>query len=215
MTTQFTTISGLPYPQPTDPADLPAHLKALADAVDGRAVLRFADATARDAKVTAPVAGMIAWVGTPGRMMYHTGTAWVPLAPSPVFRVNLDDGDTTSTTYVETLANATGDPMNASFTVPASGQVIITVGGYIRASTATGSFISANVRNSANTVVLTADDSRAAAATSTVRTSVSAQFLVTGLAIGTTHTATPAYRSGASTNTSFFDNRFIRVDPIP
>jgi hypothetical protein len=215
MTTQYTPISTLPYPQATDPADLPAHLKALADAADGRLVMRFPDTATRDAKLTAPVAGMLAWIGTPGRMMYYTGSAWVPVAPVPVFRVNLDDGDTTSTAYVETLSNAMGDPMAASFTVPASGQVIVTVGSYIRTSTTATSFMSANIRNSAGAVVVPADDNRAAAVTIPNRTSVSAQFLVTGLAIGTTHTATPAYRSSASTNTSFFDTRYIRVDPIP
>ncbi|MEV7235370.1 hypothetical protein AB0N06_15725 [Streptomyces sp. NPDC051020] len=215
MTTQYTPISSLPYPQASDPADLPAHLKALADAADGRTVLRFPDTATRDAKLAAPVAGMVAWIGTPGRMMYYTGTAWVPVAPVPVFRINLDDGDTASTTYVETLANALGDPMAATFTVPASGQVIITVGSYIRTSTTATSFMSANIRNASNAIVLAADDNRAAAVSIPNRTSVSAQFQVTGLAIGTTHTATPAYRSSASTNTSFFDTRFIRVDPIP
>ncbi|GAA3770608.1 hypothetical protein [Streptomyces chiangmaiensis] len=216
MAIQYTPISNLPYPQASDPADLPAHLKALADAMDARAVLRFADAAARDAKVTAPVAGMLAWIGTPGRLMYYTGTAWVPAAPSPVYKINVDAGDTTSATYVETLNNAVGDPMNASFTAPASGQVLITVGGYLWSSTANySSFMSANVRNSAGTIVLAADDNRSALVNSTSKASVSTQFLVTGLAAGTTHTATPAYRSGVTTNTANFDSRFIRIDPIP
>jgi hypothetical protein len=216
MAIQYTPISNLPYPQASDPADLPAHLKALADAMDGRAVLRFADAAARDAKVTAPVAGMLAWIGTPGRLMYHTGSAWVPAAPSPVYKINIDAGDTVSTTYVETLTNAVGDPMNVSFTVPASGQVLITIGGYLWSSTANySSFMSANVRNAAGTVVLAADDNRAALVNSTSKASVSSQFLVTGLAAGTACTATPAYRSGAATSTANFDSRFIRIDPIP
>ncbi|MGY0485675.1 hypothetical protein [Streptomyces sp. WG-D5] len=215
MTIQYTPVSSLPYPQATDPADLPAHLKALADAADGRLVMRFPDTATRDAKLPAPVAGMVAWIGTPGRMMYHTGTAWVPIAPVPVYRVNVDDGDTASTSYVETLSNAGGDPMAATFTVPASGQVIVTVGSYIRSSASGTSYMSANIRNAAGTVVLAADDNRSAAIQITSRTSVSAQFLVSSLAVGTTHTATPAYRSSATTNTAYFDTRFIRVDPIP
>ncbi|WP_306318389.1 MULTISPECIES: hypothetical protein [unclassified Streptomyces] len=215
MSTQYTPISSLPYPQATDPADLPTHLKALADTADARLVMRFPDTATRDAKLPAPVAGMIAWIGTPGRMMYYTGTTWVPLAPVPVYRVNVDDGDTTSTTYVETLANAGGDPMAATFTVPASGQIIVTVGSYIRSTASYSSYMSANIRNSSNTVVLPADDNRSAASSASTRSSVSAQFLITGLAAGTTHTATPAYRSGNASNTSYFDTRFIRVDPIP
>ncbi|MFZ3569609.1 hypothetical protein ACOKM5_21615 [Streptomyces sp. BH097] len=215
MSTQYTPISSLPYPQATDPADLPAHLKALADTIDPRLVMRFPDTATRDAKLAAPVAGMIAWIGTPGRMMYYTGTGWLPLAPVPVYRVNVDDGDTASTTYAETLANAAGDPMTATFTVPASGQVIVTVGSYIRSSGAYSSYMSANIRNASGTVVLAADDNRSAASSLNSRSSVSAQFLVTGLVVGTTHAATPAYRSGNASNTAYFDTRFIRVDPIP
>ncbi|MFI6644285.1 hypothetical protein [Streptomyces sp. NPDC050504] len=215
MTVQYTPLSNLPHPQPSDPADLPAHLKALADAVDGRTVMRFGDATARDAKLTAPVAGMVAWVGSPGRMMYYTGSAWVPVAPVPVFKVNMDDGDTASTAYTETLDNTAA--MSAPFTVPASGQVIVTVGSYMRASAATPvtAYMSAVVRNAANAVHLAAGDNRSAAVTTTDRISVSSQFLVEGLAVGTVCTATPAYRAGKPDSRAYFDSRFIRIDPIP
>ncbi|MFF7210318.1 hypothetical protein ACFZAU_07210 [Streptomyces sp. NPDC008238] len=77
--TSYTALSALPFPQPTDSADLPAHMKALADAADGRTVLRFADAATRDAKITAPAAGMVAWLAAPGCFTYHNGTAWVGL----------------------------------------------------------------------------------------------------------------------------------------
>ncbi|GGZ15336.1 hypothetical protein GCM10010387_04570 [Streptomyces inusitatus] len=216
MTIQYTPLSALPYPQPTDPADLPAHLKSLAEAADGRTVLRFADAAARDAKVTAPAAGMIAWIGNPGRLMYYTGSAWVPVAPVPVFRANLDDGDTTSLTYTETLANSAGGALTASFTVPASGQVVIGVGSYTRCSAASAiAFMGVNLRNAAGTVVNAAADAQAAASPHTGRTSVATQFLVTGLAVGTVLTATAAYRSSVTGNTAYFDSRYLRIDPIP
>lgn len=215
MTTQYTPLSGLPYPQPSDPADLPAHLQSLAQTLDGRTVLRFGTASDRDTKIPTPVAGMLAWIASPGRLMYYTGSAWAPVGPVPVFRVNLDGGSTTSTAWAETLTSAAGDPMNAVFTVPASGQVIITVGCYMHSSTANvGSYMSANVRNSAGTVVLAASDDRAALVNTPNRSSVSTQFLVGGLAVGTTHTATPAYRTAATTSTGNFDTRFIRIDPV-
>ncbi|MFJ8649137.1 hypothetical protein ACIRNI_23820 [Streptomyces sp. NPDC093546] len=215
MTTQYTQLSNLPYPQPSDPADLPAHLQSLAQTLDGRAVMRFGTASERDTKVTAPVAGMVAWIASPGRLMYYTGSAWAPVGPVPVFRVNLDGGNTTSTTWVETLTGATGDPMNATFTVPASGQVIITVGCYMHGTaTNVGCYMSANVRNSAGTVVVGASDDRAALVNTPNRSSVSTQFLISGLAVGTTHTATPAYRTANSTSTGNYDTRFIRIDPV-
>ncbi|WUD73595.1 hypothetical protein OG937_18855 [Streptomyces sp. NBC_00510] len=77
--TSYTALSALPYPQSTDNADLPAHVKALAEAADGRTVLRFPDAATRDAKITAPAAGMLVWLTAPGCFTYCTGTAWVGL----------------------------------------------------------------------------------------------------------------------------------------
>ncbi|MFJ9865201.1 hypothetical protein [Streptomyces sp. NPDC101165] len=72
--------------------------------------------------------------------------------------------------------------MAASFTTPASGQVLVTVGGYLWSSVATySSFMSADIRNSSNTLVLAAEDNRAALINSTSKASVSDQFLVTGL----------------------------------
>ncbi|MFK0187391.1 hypothetical protein ACIQV1_24660 [Streptomyces rubiginosohelvolus] len=215
MTTQYTPLSGLPYPQSSDPADLPAQLQTLAQALDGRTVLRFGTATERDAKIPTPVAGMVAWTASPPRLTHYTGSAWAPVGAVPVFRVNLDGGDTKAVTYGETLLNATGDPMRAAFVAPASGQVIVTVGGYISSSVAnTNSYMSANIRNASDTIVLAAADDRAALVSSANRASVSTQFLVTGLAAGTNHTATPAYRSGAAASNAAFDTRYIRVDPI-
>ncbi|WP_434594976.1 hypothetical protein [Streptomyces sp. A5-4] len=215
MTTQYTPLSNLPHPQPSDPADLPAHLQSLAQSLDGRTVMRFGTAADRDAKLPTPVAGMVAWIASPPRLTHYTGSAWLPVGAVPVFRVNLDGGDTKTITYAETLTNATGDPMDASFTAPATGQVIVTVGGYIFSSTANvGSYMSANIRNAAKAMVLAADDSRAALVNSANRASVSAQFLVTGLTPAAVYTGTPAYRSGAATNTGNFDTRYIRIDPI-
>ncbi|MCK8680313.1 hypothetical protein [Streptomyces lichenis] len=215
MTTQYTPLSGLPYPQPSDPADLPAHLRSLAEAVDGRTVLRFGTAAERDAKAPTPVAGTIAWIASPGRLMYYTGSAWAPVGAVPVFRVNIDGGSTTSTTYAETLTDAVGDPMNAAFTVPASGQVIITVGCYMNSTNAgVAAYMSATVRNASNAVVLAASDDRAALIINTNRSSVSTQFLVSGLAIGTSHTATPGYRTANAASAGHFDTRFIRIDPV-
>ncbi|MEU5700374.1 hypothetical protein [Streptomyces aurantiacus] len=62
------------------------HIQSLAEAVDGRTVLRFAVSTARDIKVTAPVAGMICRLSTPKRYWYYTGSIWTQLAPAPVHK---------------------------------------------------------------------------------------------------------------------------------
>ncbi|MEV7285465.1 hypothetical protein AB0O01_13000 [Streptomyces sp. NPDC093252] len=77
--TLYTPLNGLPYPQPSDTADLPLHLQSLATGIDSRTVLRYPNAADRDAAVTTPVAGMVAWLSTPGTLSYHTGTQWIAL----------------------------------------------------------------------------------------------------------------------------------------
>ncbi|MEC4016399.1 hypothetical protein [Streptomyces sp. H27-D2] len=72
-----TPLGALPYPQSTDSADLPSHLRSLATAVDGRTVLRFADAADRTAKVVSPQAGMVAYLVVPGVLTVYNGSAWV------------------------------------------------------------------------------------------------------------------------------------------
>lgn len=77
--TLYTPLGGLPYPQPTDTANLPLHLQSLAEGIDGRTVLRYPTATDRDAAITTPAPGMVAWLATPGTLSYYTGSAWVAM----------------------------------------------------------------------------------------------------------------------------------------
>lgn len=72
-------IQGLPYPLPSAVPDVPTDVKALADAVAGRLVMRFATTAARDAAITAPVSGMKAVIGSGAALTEytHNGTSWV------------------------------------------------------------------------------------------------------------------------------------------
>lgn len=70
----------------------------------------------------------------------------VPGRPVPVFLYNNDAGTTTSTTAVDTLTGASGDPLVAAFTAPPSGKVIVTVGAWINNSSATSGFMGATVK---------------------------------------------------------------------
>ncbi|MGX1669771.1 hypothetical protein [Streptomyces sp. NPDC055400] len=209
----LTPLGGLPYPQPADAANIPLHLQSLAEAADGRTVLRFADAASRDAKVVAPVAGMLAWLSTPKQFTYYTGTAWAQLAPGPVHKANTTTGTTTSTAYVETLTGSTGDPTTVTFVAPPSGAVLITLGARANSSAATACYASASVKNG-TTTVLAAADSRASIATGTSAISASTQFQVTGLTVNTAYTATLAYKSAATTSTATFTNRFVTVTSV-
>ncbi|MFC8009164.1 hypothetical protein [Streptomyces cinereoruber] len=71
-----TPIGGAPYPAGSDSDNVPADLMELAVWASTRVVMRFADAAARDAALTAPEAGMVAWLATPGSLTIRTASAW-------------------------------------------------------------------------------------------------------------------------------------------
>lgn len=213
--TGYTPLSSLPYPQPTDTANLPLHFQSMAEAVDGRTILRFGTAALRDAAITTPVAGMVAWLTTPGQLTHYTGTVWAPVAPVPVFKYNNDAGTTVSTTAVETLTDSSSTAVTAAFTAPPTGQAIATLGAYMYSSAAYGSYMSATVyKASDKSVFLASSADRAVVVNSTNRASCSTQFLVTGLVAGTVYNAVPCFWSANAANTATFDTMFIRVDPV-
>ncbi|MFJ2646414.1 hypothetical protein ACIO1C_06760 [Streptomyces sp. NPDC087420] len=209
----LTPLGNLPYPQSTDAANVPLHIQSLAEAIDGRTVLRFTDAATRDARVTAPVAGMLVWLNTPGRFFHYSGSQWQPVVPGAVHKANTTAGTLAVTAYTETLTGSTGDPTAVTFTVPLSGSVLVSVGARISGSAASASFMSANIRTG-TTVTLAAADARAAIVSGTNQCSASTQFQVNGLTSGAVCTATAAYKSAATTNTATFTNRFVTVTPL-
>lgn len=64
----------------TDKPDLKVQGEILRDGLTPRSVMRFADATTRDATITAPVAGMIAWLTSTKIWTGFDGSSWVALA---------------------------------------------------------------------------------------------------------------------------------------
>jgi hypothetical protein len=73
--TTSTPLQGISLPQDSDNPVIPTHLMVLASALEKRGVMRFADATARDAAITAPENGMFVWLTTPKTLTYYDG-AW-------------------------------------------------------------------------------------------------------------------------------------------
>lgn len=85
-------VQGLPYPDLTGvPPNVPADIKALADAVAPRTVMRFASIAARDAALPAPVDGMVCFVAADSgyyvrvdgewRVLWQD-TGWVGVTPA-------------------------------------------------------------------------------------------------------------------------------------
>ncbi|MEU1124127.1 hypothetical protein ABZ371_11265 [Streptomyces sp. NPDC005899] len=151
-----------------------------------------------------------------GRLERWSGTAWVLAMPTPAFSYNTDGGYCKSTTWTEAVTDTVGPTLTTTFTAPVSGKVLVHLGFQGQPSVEGGwGRMSANIRKDGVLVTgLGADETRSAIDTGRGTQSVSTVFQVTGLQAGATYTAVSAYSSGATTNNHWFDNRFIRVDPM-
>lgn len=84
-----TPIASLPYPALSDAPNAPSQVQSLATALDSQLVPRYATTTARDAAITAPVAGQVCWTTTPATHWYYSGTAWIVIGGSAYGRCRL------------------------------------------------------------------------------------------------------------------------------
>ncbi|MFC8271678.1 hypothetical protein ACFUJR_03875 [Streptomyces sp. NPDC057271] len=151
-----------------------------------------------------------------GRLQRWDGTVWRPATavPSSAFAHHGDGGYCSSTTWVEAVTDTAGPTITATFTVPVSGAVLVTVGfwGSVAVAGEWGR-MSANIRKN-GALVLGAHEVRSAqVANKGHAQSASYTFRVSGLEVGATYTAVSAYCSSATSSAVWFDNRFIRVDP--
>lgn len=149
-----------------------------------------------------------------GRLQRWDGTVWRPAVPSSAWAYNNDGGYCATTAWVEAVDDTKGPTISATFTVPVTGAVLITVG-FMGNTGVDGQWnrMGVNIRKG-GTLVLAADEERAATVGSKALTSVTTTFRVTGLQPGADYTAVSAYCSSATSNRGWFDNRFIRVDPL-
>lgn len=73
----LTPMQALPYPVEDDPNTPPAHILALAQALEPQLVLQFATAAERASKVSVPSEGMLCWLQDVNRFERHDGTSWI------------------------------------------------------------------------------------------------------------------------------------------
>ncbi|MCX5202499.1 hypothetical protein OG897_13705 [Streptomyces sp. NBC_00237] len=71
---------GISITSPTDPPDIPATAQALGSGLVPRSVMRFTSASQRNATLTSPIAGMVAFLTTEKLFTGYDGSAWVVLA---------------------------------------------------------------------------------------------------------------------------------------
>ncbi|MER5862354.1 hypothetical protein [Kitasatospora sp. NPDC002040] len=179
-----------------------------------------------------PNPGAVGLPGAPGvyagqyrdtgdRMERWDGSSWRPYPVQTAVAFTADAGYTTGvTTFVETLNDTpTNSTLVATFLAPPSGRVAISLGcrmELLGAATTAFAEMSATVRQG-GTTVFTPDDTSVAGllnSASPMRVSVSNTFVITGLTKYTTYTATSCYRISEAVGRAWFDNRFVRVDPL-
>lgn len=149
-----------------------------------------------------------------GRLQRWDGALWRPAVPGSAYGSNADGGYCKSVTWVESVTGTNGPTVTVSFVAPVSGAVLVHLG--FQGNTGvdnTTQRMSANIRKD-GVLLVAADETRAAMVSTNSGTSVSTVFRVTGLQAGATYTAVSAYQSSSANNNGWFDNRFIRVDPV-
>jgi hypothetical protein len=126
-----TPLQALPVPSLTDPPNGPSQFLTFGTAVEQKLNMVFADAAARDAAITGPVAGMVVFLSTPKRWYYYDGSAWI-LSGGSLPRCFLTGGAATglATATVGTVlfATETYDTDNLHSTVTNTGRVTIPTG---------------------------------------------------------------------------------------
>lgn len=160
-----TPIAGLPFPEHVDVPDVPQDIEDLASALDSYIVPRFASATARNAAITAPQAGQLAYVTDPGssvapELQIYDGAAWREVTQRNLFAIKPSDEGVVASTVFQAddhlflaLKSNTryrfdfypfvfgniGEDIKMRFTYP-TGATMTILGGIRPATTVTGSF---------------------------------------------------------------------------
>src|SRR6476620_3822534 len=82
MTILNTANQGLPYPKADEYIkDVNDHIRKLALAVETQLVMKFPDMTTLGSKVSAPTAGMLAYITADKTLLLHDGTGWKRVYP--------------------------------------------------------------------------------------------------------------------------------------
>ncbi|GAA1152123.1 hypothetical protein F4556_004065 [Kitasatospora gansuensis] len=158
---------------------------------------------------------------TGDRMERWDGSAWRPYPIPTALAYTADAGYTTGvTTFVEYLADTpTNSTLAVTFLAPPSGRVAVSVGArfdLLGTTATTFAEMSATVRQGSTVASAPADETVATvlSTVSPTRVSASTTFVVTGLTKYSTYTATTCYRISEATGRAWFDNRYVRVDPL-
>ncbi|MFI8371483.1 hypothetical protein [Streptomyces sp. NPDC085466] len=153
---------------------------------------------------------------TTGILQRWNGTAWVAAVPGPYFTDNSDQGETASGTYVSTLAGRATNPLKVSFVVPPSKAVAVSFGCRMRSRDDLYAYMALELSQN-GTVISAPEDEYGIYAASTTTLTASSVRRLSGLTAGATYTLTAYFRVVPNTPAvkAYFDNTYIKVDPLP
>lgn len=136
----------------------------------------------------------------------------------PITVYSLDDGTTSSTSYTSSLSGTSSPTITTTFTAPASGNVMVRIGGNLQTSTS-NAYVKMTVRitQTSGGAVVVADDSLLTKFNSNTGSGQSGASCSAGrvftLTPGTGYTATLRYLSSSGAAT--IDDRQLEVWPLP
>ncbi|MEU2654664.1 hypothetical protein ABZ615_05000 [Streptomyces sp. NPDC007325] len=153
---------------------------------------------------------------TTGILQRWNGTAWVAAVPGPYFTDNSDQGETASGTYVSTLAGRATNPLKVNFVVPPSKAVAVSFGCRMRSRDDLYAYMALELSQN-GTVISAPEDEYGIYAASTTTLTASSVRRLSGLTAGATYTLTAYFRVVPNTPAvkAYFDNTYIKVDPLP
>lgn len=205
---------GIDLWQMTDAPDIPAAIKALADGVIPRSVLRYASASARGAAIDAPVDGMMTWLIAEGRLeIYHNGS-WLAWPPIPVQTFQVSDAPYNQ--VQTTVDYSSGAWPRPQFVVPPSGRAYVTISAGISNYNTDSSTIWAAWRATGSMGYTFSDLNKTGLSAQAVRVVGSRRLMLTGMTPGETITIIPQWNiSSGTSSTAETIGGALLVEPAP
>ncbi|MGW6741624.1 hypothetical protein ACWGDX_13010 [Streptomyces sp. NPDC055025] len=179
----------------------------------GQTVMRFATATARNAALTSPVAGMATWLTDAARLEIYNGSAWAIWPPRPVQTEQVSDAPYNAImTTTDYTAVAWPRP---TFIAPSSGSALVTISGILLNTNTDASTIWAAWRASGSNGFVYQDLNTTGVSAQAVRVAASRTRLLTGMTPGTTITIIPQWNiSSGSSSTASTVGGTLTVQPV-
>ncbi|MFE7906502.1 hypothetical protein [Streptomyces albogriseolus] len=202
-------------------ADAPnaeALARNIANAIVKQTIMRFNSASNRNATITSPEEGMMAWLRDTDLLTVYTGTAWLPFLGTTVGAKANDGYEAKATSYTTAFTAGSYEHCGISWVAPLSGKVKITVGARVQNSSTAGSLVSPETRLGSTlgsgAIVETPTDSIGFSHYGVTYARGTAAHLLTGLTPGASYNTRLLHRCSVTGETAYFAFREVIVEPV-